>query len=94
MLKYGADVQAITYTGWTTLHAASQKRHELVVKLLLDNRANVQDADKDGKIALRAASQNGHELVVKLLLDNRADVQATTNTGWPDGWYRQEQGWL
>jgi ankyrin repeat protein len=55
--------------------------HESIVKLLLDGRADVQDADKDGWTALHNASRNGHRLVVDLLLKHGADVQATTTTG-------------
>ena len=47
-----------------------------MVKLLLDNRADVH---ADDNWALRWASSNGRYEVVKLLLDNGADIHADNN---------------
>ena len=52
-------------------------RHAEVVKLLLDNNAEVNASrHTDGATALHIAAQKGHAEVVKLLLDNNANVNA------------------
>ncbi|KAJ3871949.1 ankyrin repeat-containing domain protein [Lentinula edodes] len=58
------------------LQAASYKGYESIVRLLLENNADVNT--KGGKYgnALQAASYKGHESIVKLLLEHNADVNA------------------
>ncbi|OCK88748.1 ankyrin, partial [Cenococcum geophilum 1.58] len=48
--------------------------HLEVVKLLLENGADVAVASNDGWTPLNSASSSGHLEVVKLLLKNGADV--------------------
>ncbi|QGA15961.1 hypothetical protein EYB26_003628 [Talaromyces marneffei] len=55
--------------------------HEAVVKLLIDNGADLNASDPYGT-PLSHASKNGHEAVVKLLIDNGADVNASDQNGW------------
>jgi ankyrin repeat protein len=51
-------------------------RHEAIVKLLLENGAEVNaEGGKYGN-ALQAASFRGNEAIVKLLLENGAEVNA------------------
>ena len=74
----GADINAtevreddgVYVRGITALMMASANGHTEVVKLLLDNGAdvNVKNTD-DGVTALFMASANGHTEIVKLLLD-------------------------
>ena len=47
--------------------------HEAVVKLLLEQGAEVESKDEDGRTPLWRAARNGHEAVVKLLLEKGAD---------------------
>ena len=58
------------------LFYAADQGYEQVVKLLLDNGADVNEQSGHYGNALRAASASGHEQVVKLLLDKGADVNA------------------
>ncbi|KAF2707532.1 ankyrin, partial [Pleomassaria siparia CBS 279.74] len=67
------------------LYVASDRGHEQIVKLLLDNDANVnepsifydgRDEEHFASYALDAASEDGHEQIVKLLLDKGANVNA------------------
>ena len=52
-----------------------------LVKLLLENGAQVDLTDNDGDSALMLASKAGHSEVVKLLLANNAQVDLTDNDG-------------
>jgi ankyrin repeat protein len=71
--------ESVEYYG-TALQAASERGHLDVVKLLLDNGAdvNTQGGGRYGS-ALQAASEEGRLDMVKLLLDKGADV--TTQGG-------------
>ena len=58
------------------LQAASYMHNEAIVKLLLENGAEVNAEGGEYGNALQAASYNGDELIVKLLLENGAEVNA------------------
>ena len=83
-LKCGAYVDVKDIDDRTALIQASQKGHEGIVRLLLDNGADVNLQSEifanefSTKITLSSplsiASENGHEGIVRLLLDNGADV--------------------
>jgi len=67
--------------GMTALEWAARKGHAKVVKVLLDNRANVNmSRPTDSVTPLFIAAQSGHVEVVKLLLNNKADVNASRHT--------------
>ena len=81
--EYGVDVNCSTSEtleeepkkGITALEWAARKGHTEVVKVLLDNKADVNTSRyTDGVTPLYIAAQVGHIEVVKLLLDNKADV--------------------
>ena len=86
--EYGVDVNCSTSKtledepkkGITALEWAARKGHAEVVKVLLDNKADVNASDTDGVTPLYIAARNGHIDVVKLLLDNKADVNASRHT--------------
>jgi len=63
------------------LMAAAGYNQEEIVKLLLENGANVNIANSWGVTPLMKASSNGHENIVKLLLENGADVSTKSNKG-------------
>ena len=58
------------------LHAALYRGKEAVVKMLLENGAEVNAEGGEYGNALQTASQKGNEAIVKLLLENGADVNA------------------
>ena len=60
---------------------ASGRGHLDVVRLLLENGADVNAADISGNTALMRASENGHTDVVRLLLEKGVDVNAVYNHG-------------
>ena len=59
------------YNG-NALRGASSNGHEKIVRLLLENGADVNMQGPGCKSALQAASSNGHENIVRLLLENGA----------------------
>ena len=83
--EYGVDTNCSTsemlkekpIRSITALHWAAWSWHTEVVKVLLDNKAdlNARRTD-DGATALHTAAYSGHREIVKLLLDNKADVNA------------------
>ncbi|KAJ3846033.1 ankyrin repeat-containing domain protein, partial [Lentinula lateritia] len=73
-VKQYVDAQGGSFGG--ALQAASLKGHEPIVKLLVQNDADVNAQGGYFGNALQAASYNGHESVVKLLLKTNADVNA------------------
>jgi ankyrin repeat protein len=86
LLKVGAEVDAADAGGWavgsTSLHWAGKEGHASVVRLLLDQGADVGARTIDGKTPLHWACQWGQESVVTLLLDGGADMGAGTGNGW------------
>ncbi|EHK96585.1 putative Ankyrin repeat domain-containing protein 50 [Glarea lozoyensis 74030] len=85
LLDNKADMESEDSDGGTALHAASERGHENVVKLLLKTGAKVNATDIDGGTALHRASWNGHLVVVQLLLDAKADVKARYSYGFREG---------
>ncbi|GKU07360.1 unnamed protein product, partial [Fusarium langsethiae] len=68
-----------TEYGQTPLSWAAGRRHEAVVKMLLDTgKVDVNATDTEyGRTPLLWAAENGHETVVKMLLDTgKVDVDA------------------
>ncbi|KAH9204233.1 ankyrin repeat-containing domain protein, partial [Leptodontidium sp. 2 PMI_412] len=53
-----------------------------VVRVLLEQGADVKAADLDGWTPLHGASSNGHVEVVRVLLKQGADVKAADLSGW------------
>lgn len=56
--------------------------HMDVVRILLDNGANVRQKKKDGWTALMGACREGHKDVVELLLEKGANVGQAQDDGW------------
>lgn len=74
-------VDSIDYRQRTALILASKHGHEDVVRLLLDNDAQIDIVDEDGRTALLYTSGNGHEAVVRILPDKGAPVSITDKYG-------------
>ncbi|KAE8139806.1 ankyrin repeat-containing domain protein [Aspergillus pseudotamarii] len=64
------------------LISASKKGDEAIVKLLLENKADIESKDDEyGQTPLSWAAENGREEVVRLLLENKADIESKDKSG-------------
>ncbi len=88
LLKNGAKhadmgnyLESTDLAGRTLLMKAVVNGDEAVVKLLLENNADIESRDNNGWTALSHAASRGHEAVVKLLLENNADIESRNNNG-------------
>ena len=76
LLHRGAEINACGVFG-DALQAAAMKGHTTVVKLMINEDANVNQQSGFYGTALQAAAYHGQHGAVKLLLDAGADVHAT-----------------
>ena len=74
-------VDAIVRDGWTALMHAARDGHTEVVKLLIDNGADLNHKSNHGDTALMYAARDGHTDVVKFLIDNGVDLNHKNNVG-------------
>ncbi|EXM13343.1 hypothetical protein FOTG_18201 [Fusarium oxysporum f. sp. vasinfectum 25433] len=66
-----------TIEWFTDLMIASYYGHHVIVKLLLDDGAEIDAGDSEsGRTPLLWAAENGHEAIIKLLLDRGAKIEA------------------
>ncbi|KAL7783395.1 ankyrin repeat-containing domain protein [Trichoderma afarasin] len=63
-------------SGRTPLSWAAKNGHETVVKLLLEQGAEIDSQDNGGQTPLSLAAENGHETVVGLLLEKGAKAES------------------
>ena len=78
LLEKGADSNVGTKA---PLFAAAHRGHEPIVRLLLENKADVNKVDSPGGHALLAACRQGSESVCQLLIENGADIDMTDDFG-------------
>merc|ERR1712168_402319 len=67
--------------GSTALIEASRFGHKDIVKLLINNNANINAKNKYGTTALMSAAHEGYNECVEILLQNNADVNIRSNYG-------------
>ncbi|XP_063412659.1 ankyrin-1-like [Mytilus trossulus] len=67
--------------GNSPLYKASKRGHFVVVKILLDNSADVTQCNNDGESPLYVACKGGHTDIAQLLIQNKADVTQCNNNG-------------
>ncbi|OAI21163.1 MULTISPECIES: ankyrin repeat domain-containing protein [Methylomonas] len=75
----GASKDATTDFGFTAMHVAATAGHLLIVRLLIDARADVNRRDRYGISPLHQAI--GWPKVMEALLDAGADVDSATTQG-------------
>jgi ankyrin repeat protein len=66
---------------FTSLMVGSYFGHKALVKLLLENGADVDSKDSSGRTPLLWAIENGHKAVVELLLEKGANVDSKDSGG-------------
>ncbi|KAM0521165.1 hypothetical protein ACHAPE_002638 [Trichoderma viride] len=78
LLKNGHDAGARDSNGRTPLWWAIDNEHEAIVRLLLENGADIETKDQhmDRGTPLLQATEKGHEAIVRLLLEKGADIKA------------------
>jgi ankyrin repeat protein len=81
MLRNNRRLVNIVFDGRTPLDAATERGRVEIVKLLLDEGADVNWTNEYGWTALYAAVYYGHIEIVKLLLHSGADVNKSNNNG-------------
>ena len=77
----GGEIDNGDEWGCTALHAASNKGHDDVVKVLLAGGAKIDMEDNDGETPLFKAALKGHASVVEQLLARGAQPDVRTVTG-------------
>ncbi|EHK18147.1 uncharacterized protein TRIVIDRAFT_159440 [Trichoderma virens Gv29-8] len=60
----------------TDLLIATHYGHHAIVKVLVENGADIEAKDSMGRTPLSQAAENGHEAIVKLLVEKGADIEA------------------
>lgn len=82
LAQLGADMNVRDKNGSTALLMAVERRLEDAVKILVDNKANVNDARlTDGMTPLAIASQEGLINIAKILIDAGANHQLQNKEG-------------
>ena len=87
LIAAGADVNAKTKNGDTTLTMAAAKGQADWVRVLIRSEADINAKNSIGETPLIAAASKGHsdgdaEETIELLLQARADVTQKDPTGW------------
>ena len=88
LIQEGADVNAVVGSlGKTPLMIAARfNENPDVLRVLIDNRADVNAVDDDGKTPLMlAAKENSNPDALQILIDNGADVNAVVEEGLSEG---------
>lgn len=80
LYECGVPIDCEDQHGYTALMRATAGYHD-IVRLLLDEGAEVNRRNMNGETALLLAIQYGHEDIVKMLLDSKADVYAMNSWG-------------
>ncbi|CAM9973446.1 unnamed protein product, partial [Hapterophycus canaliculatus] len=68
-----ADLEAVTYEGFTPLHVAVQVKQPAVVRALIEAGANFNSRTPTGQTPLYTAAMRGYLDVVRVLLSAKAD---------------------
>ena len=93
LLAMGAVLELTDSWGRTPLSYAAENGHEAMIKLLLEEGAELESKDsKFSRTPLLWAAEKGHEAVVKLLLNKGADLESEDSLGRMPLSYAAEDG--
>lgn len=92
LLSYGVSVSDTEYsTGYTPLFVATKKSDKDMMKLLIENRSNINSTDNNGRTIMHHLVELGDYQLLEWLItyrpDNLADIYGMTPKG-----YAQESG--
>ena len=76
LIQYGANINAVTNSKETPLHAASEYGQPLVAEFLLENGAAIDLKEEWGNTSLHYASKHGRLEIVTMLVENGANINA------------------
>lgn len=79
LVRRGSNLRAIDHLGNTPLHYAAAALRDDIVKLFLDNYADVDPTNKCDQTPLHLAAQAGAKEAAELLIKNGADLRALDN---------------
>jgi ankyrin repeat protein len=82
LISKGADVNAISRTGNSSLMVACETRDVWIVELLLKNGADPNYTDEEGDHALLEAAGMGATRIISELLRHGAAINLQDNEGW------------
>jgi ankyrin repeat protein len=82
VMDLGADIEAVTIDGCTSLYLAAVKGDTGLLAKLLERGANTEIADEAGWTPLHIATVNNHFGAVNLLLERGANIGTSTKNGW------------
>src|SRR3990167_6892494 len=71
----------VTSRNISLLHLAAKCGNKNIVQMLIDNKANINQAENNGVTPLFIAAHNGHKDIAKMLIDNGADINQAKNNG-------------
>ena len=77
----GVDARCKELFGGTLLMKAAEEGQEVIVRVLLQRGASVNQQDNYGGTALMAAALHGHLAIVQALLDAKADASLQATNG-------------
>lgn len=75
------DVNQVDPDGWTPVMVAAERGFASIVRVLVDNGADVSTQAREGTTALISSAQRGHLAVVQTLLAGKANPRAATHEG-------------
>ena len=82
LIRAGVDVNKVDSDyGYTPLYLAAERGHIDIVKLLINNGANISEKSSDGETPLYWVAREGYVDIVKLLLSAGADPYIADNEG-------------
>ena len=76
-----ADVNAVDVHGETALHRAAANNQTIVIRLLVENKARIDVANREGNTPLHKAAENGHSRAISVLFDLGANINYQNRMG-------------
>lgn len=95
LLDYGANPiipKMARIRGLNLLHVAVKGQHKDIIRILIDHRLDIEDADNLGQTVLHLACQSGSVEIVRLLLETGTQIDKQSSSGLAPLHYAVEAG--